>query len=153
MERFGSEGAVDLDEDDMELVVQQIWRSRCAVTGKRFGGHVLLTLTRWDCSRPPVADNLVLLMQSQARLLAEKGHAAFEPFVVQRVTSRLSWASAIVSEDNDFVRRDTEAMACSVSDRESIKTSSFDVGSKLCFGVLGALFGFNVARWGQMMLQ
>lgn len=58
-----------------------------------------LTLTRWDASRPPVSDNLVLLMHGEAQRLAEKGHSAFRPEVVQRITDRLAWASGVMATE------------------------------------------------------
>lgn len=69
-----------------------MWRSRCAVTNRRFGGHVILTLTRWDASLPPRPDNLVLMMQNEAQKLCDNGHAAFSEEVQQRIEERLRWA-------------------------------------------------------------
>ena len=56
--RFQNE-EVDLDEEDLEFVVHTLWNSRCAVNGKRFGGHDSLCLTRWDPAKPPTCSNLV----------------------------------------------------------------------------------------------
>ena len=53
---------VDLDDDDIDFIVCQVWRSRCAITQRKFGGHATLVLTRWDANQPPTPYNLVLLM-------------------------------------------------------------------------------------------
>jgi hypothetical protein len=76
----------------------QVWRSRCAVTNRRFGGHICLTLTRWDPTLPPVPYNLVLLMQNEAQKLYEQGHAAFAPEVVRAITERLAWAKKVCED-------------------------------------------------------
>lgn len=65
-ERFNTEDEINLDDDDMEFLIQQVWRSRCASTAKRFGGQVVLTLIRWDDKKPCDLDNLILLTQPEA---------------------------------------------------------------------------------------
>eukprot|EP01034_Spumella_vulgaris_P037752 gene37752-46582_t len=101
--RFATDREINMDEDDVEFVVQEIWRSRCATTGLRFGGHVCLALTRWDATKPPTPDNLVMLMQKEADKLHTQGQSAFSPELVQKITARLAWASVQVREDNDFL--------------------------------------------------
>jgi hypothetical protein len=68
------------------------------VSNRRFGGHIILTLTRWDPALPPVPYNLVLLMQNEAQKLHEKGHAAFAPEVVSAITERLAWAKKVCED-------------------------------------------------------
>jgi hypothetical protein len=85
-----------------------MWKSRCVITQKRFGGHIILTLTRWDAQRPPALDNLVLMMQNEATKLAEQGTSAFAPEIVQRVEKRLAWAREVLrldegGDDNDGI--------------------------------------------------
>lgn len=53
---------------------------------------MILTLTRWDASLPPVPYNLVLMMQNEAQKLCDKGHEAFPVEVRRRVEERLAWA-------------------------------------------------------------
>jgi hypothetical protein len=72
-----------------------MWRSRCAASGRRFGGHLILTLTRWDASQPPVPSNLVLLMQNEAQKLATQGQGAFSEEVQQKIGARLQWARGV----------------------------------------------------------
>jgi hypothetical protein len=75
-----------------------VWRSRCASTSRRFGGHVILTLTRWDASQPPTPHNLVLLMQNEAQKLHEHGKEAFPKEVVARIEERLAWAKKVCED-------------------------------------------------------
>jgi tRNA A37 threonylcarbamoyladenosine dehydratase len=93
--RFGNADALDFDEDDLELVVQQIWGARCAVTGRRFGGHAPLCLTRWDPKQPPVLDNLVLLAQGPMEQLLSAdgdGRQCFSEEVISSIEETLAWA-------------------------------------------------------------
>jgi len=102
-ERFGSEAGLNMDEDDVEFSVQQVWRSRCAITGRRFGGHVILTLTRWNAEAAPTTGNLVLLMQNQAKLLAEQGQSAFDEDTISKIAGRLRWAEdALTVQEKHF---------------------------------------------------
>jgi hypothetical protein len=54
-----------------------------------------MTLTRWRADHLPTPDNLVLMMQNEAELLAKHGHSAFSPEVVARIESRLRWAQEV----------------------------------------------------------
>lgn len=85
----------------MEFIVQQVWKSRCAITHKRFGGHIILTLTRWDASKPPTPYNLVLMMQNEADKLSEKGWDAFPPELVAKINRRLEWAEKACDDSWD----------------------------------------------------
>jgi hypothetical protein len=86
-----------------------VWKSRCPVTQKRFGGHVILTLVRWNENLPPGPDNLVLLMQSEAQKLMDGGQSAFNAEVRQKIESRLRWA-ATVAKDIYYPTNNTTAM-------------------------------------------
>jgi len=98
--------SVGLDDDDIEFVVGQVWGSRCAVTGKRFGGHQPLVMVRWRRDQGPTPDNLVLMVASSAKQVEEEDAAAqeqglntphcacFPPEVLAKIESRLSWARA-----------------------------------------------------------
>eukprot|EP00598_Pedospumella_elongata_P014016 CAMPEP_0185013890 /NCGR_PEP_ID=MMETSP1098-20130426/99036_1 /TAXON_ID=89044 /ORGANISM="Spumella elongata, Strain CCAP 955/1" /LENGTH=503 /DNA_ID=CAMNT_0027542963 /DNA_START=406 /DNA_END=1917 /DNA_ORIENTATION=- len=96
--RFGTEREINLDDEDIEFITQMVWRSRCASTNRRFGGHVILTLTRWDASQPPTPYNLVLLMQNEAQKLHDQGKSAFSAEVVERIEERLRWAKKTCEE-------------------------------------------------------
>jgi hypothetical protein len=114
--RFGSERAFDLDDDDVEWVCQQVWRSRCAVTGRRFGGQLTMCLTRWDAEQPPCASNLVLMLQEQAVRLAALGHAAFDADTQAKISQRLCWARTVC--DESWETPDGHTVASAASDKE-----------------------------------
>jgi len=99
IKRFQSDKEIDLDDEDIEFIVQQMWGSRCAVTNRRFGGHLTLTLTRWDPNHAPTAANLVLMMQDQAEkllVLKDSREALFGEAVVERIETRLRWAKQLL---------------------------------------------------------
>jgi len=52
-------GPVGIDDGDVEYILSELWRNRCAMTGDRLG--TVLTLARWDLSRPSSPSNIVLL--------------------------------------------------------------------------------------------
>lgn len=101
---FGTDKEVNIDDDDIEFIVQQIWRGRCAITNRRFGGHIILTLTRWDPVLPPVPYNLVLMMQSDAEKLRTQGKSVFPVEIIEKVEERLKWAKNIC--ENSWERVD-----------------------------------------------
>ena len=91
--RFGTSDEVNLDDDDLEIIVQGIWGGRCPITGKRFGGHNPLMLTRWRAELPPNIFNLVLVGQSEIEKCRELGPNAFEADgIKQKIDNRLKWA-------------------------------------------------------------
>ena len=65
------------DHDLIEFAVQYVWRGRCAVTGER-NERFPCALTRWDATKPAVADNLVLMKKHLADQLDEGGPAALK---------------------------------------------------------------------------
>ena len=67
------------------------------MTGRKFGGHSTLVLTRWAADQLPVPHNLVLLMPKQAQLLEDIGQSAFDAAVVQKINERLAWAKRVCS--------------------------------------------------------
>jgi len=83
---------LDIDEDDIEFVVQQVWHSRCAITGRKFGGHAPLVLIRWDKDHPPSPSNLVLLMQPYAELVTKGDMSFLKDEDKDRINMRLKWA-------------------------------------------------------------
>jgi hypothetical protein len=94
---------LNLDDDDLEFIVQQVWKCRCPVSLKRFGGHMTLTLIRWNRDLPPEPDNLVLLMQTEANKLMELGkEKAFSIEMIEKIEERLKWASKVWREMNDL---------------------------------------------------
>lgn len=94
--------------------VSQVWRSRCAVSNRRFGGHVILTLTRWDPILPPTPYNLVLMMQNEAQKLHEKGKEAFPAETVARIDERLRWAKKVCDESWETFDHTGGSQACPI---------------------------------------
>ena len=93
LRRFKTTEDVDLDDEDVEFIVQIVWRSKCAVTGKKFGGSRPLLLTRWDPALPPTPYNIVLMLEPRALKMEEEGvHAAFTGEVIDKINARLQWA-------------------------------------------------------------
>jgi hypothetical protein len=98
----GAEAEFLLNDEDVEFVVQQVWNSRCAITHRRFGGHIMLTLTRWHADEPASAYNLVLIMQNEAAKLAENHgnpDGVFPPEVIAKINKRLQWAKRVYCEE------------------------------------------------------
>ena len=52
-------GPAQFDHDDVEYLLGEVWRNRCAVNGDRLG--TVLELVRWDVSKPSDSSNLVLM--------------------------------------------------------------------------------------------
>lgn len=92
IKRFKNEDFEDLHDDDLEFIIQTVWKSRCSITRKRFFGPTSFTITRWDATLPPTLDNFVLLTIGPANQLASLGKNSFEKSVIDRVEARLSWA-------------------------------------------------------------
>ena len=115
-----------------------MWRSRCAVTNRRFGGHVILTLTRWDASLPPTPYNLALLMQNEAQKLHDQGaQAAFSPEVVARVNERLRWAKKVCEDSWETLDHTGGNQPCPVVVRKrEVGVKSEGPGHGLCEGRL-----------------
>ncbi|KAL3680679.1 hypothetical protein R1sor_023635 [Riccia sorocarpa] len=70
---FGTASEVELDKEEVAVIIREIWRGRSARDqGSREGGRgmwnamKMLTLTRWDVTKPPTIGNLVLLTFSEA---------------------------------------------------------------------------------------
>lgn len=129
-----------MDDEDIEFVVQQVWKSRCAVTGCRFGGHVILTLTRWDATKPPVMSNLVLMMQKEAQLLHERGQQAFDSLTVEKIQSRLDWAKIYLEEQEiQFSKGLKDGTHFFALDRNSSYGGSLfgGIGVSSCLSIVG----------------
>lgn len=111
----------------MEFIVSQVWRTRCAVTGRRIGGQSLMVLTRWNPNAPLTPYNLVLVQQSVLPFVENLFSSSSEvtpqsstenpltPEVIQRINDRLNWAKTVC--ENDWPPR-------GISDAELQKLSS-----------------------------
>lgn len=52
-------GPVQIDPDDIDYLMAELWKNRCAISGDRLG--TVLELYRWDKKRPATPNNLVLM--------------------------------------------------------------------------------------------
>lgn len=52
-------GAVQIDPDDVEYLMAELWKNKCGISGERLG--TVLELHRWDKSLPAAPSNLVLM--------------------------------------------------------------------------------------------
>lgn len=52
-------GPPQIDSDDVEYILTEVWRNRCCVSGEALG--TVLEIARWDLSKPSNCQNLVLL--------------------------------------------------------------------------------------------
>jgi hypothetical protein len=81
-------GSVQVDCDDVEYLVAEVWRNRCAVTGSRMG--VVLELARWDLSLPSACHNLVLLCTKSIHALDKHGKESFDISIRKKIEHRLA---------------------------------------------------------------
>ena len=156
LERFQTTELVDLDDDELEFVVQQVWRGRCAITGKRFGGHAPLELTRWDPEKPPVASNLVLLAHAERVAVSTVGgKISLDVKMKSHITQRLDWAEKFIAigqnDCSDGVYLTVDGSYKSKPQNKPPTSSPFSSNSP--FVLLGAtclscgiIFGYTWAR-------
>ena len=81
-------GPIQVDCDDVEYLVAEVWRNRCAVTGERMG--VVIELARWDLSKPSVCQNLVLMSAKAMQAFDKKGKESFDPAIRMKIERRLA---------------------------------------------------------------
>jgi len=58
-------GPIQIDPDDVEYLMAELWKNKCALSGDRLG--TVLELHRWDKSRPATPNNLVLMSIKSAQ--------------------------------------------------------------------------------------
>ena len=58
-------GEVQIDPDDVEYLMAELWKNKCAISGDRLG--TVLELYRWDMTKPATPNNLVLLSVKSAQ--------------------------------------------------------------------------------------
>ena len=92
-----------MNGDCYHVAALQVWRGRCAATGRRIGGHAPLVLVRWLDALPPTPANLTLLVQAEAAKLEEHGPDSFSPEVKRRIIDRLDWARRVWDDEAGFV--------------------------------------------------
>mmetsp|Transcript_26344 Transcript_26344/g.57782 ORF Transcript_26344/g.57782 Transcript_26344/m.57782 type:complete len:515 (+) Transcript_26344:85-1629(+) len=89
-------GPAQVDLDDVEYLMAEVWRNRCAVNGDRLG--TVLELVRWDLSKPSNPSNLVLMgtkaLQDFDKAYEKSGDGrdSIAPAVREKVEARLATA-------------------------------------------------------------
>ena len=87
-------GPVQIDADDVEYVLSEIWRNRCCASSASLG--TVLEISRWDISKPSNCQNLVILgvkamaQFDKAYLSTGDGRNAFPMEDRQRIENRLA---------------------------------------------------------------
>ena len=81
-------GPAQIDSDDVEYLLGELWRNRCAVTGAKLG--TILELVRWDLSKPSVCSNLVLMSTKAISAFDEKGRGGLSEEIRRKIESRLA---------------------------------------------------------------
>eukprot|EP00752_Nemacystus_decipiens_P012240 g10849.t1 len=82
----------EMDEAMVEYVVNQMWRGRCPVTGRRALGSNILEVCRWDRSEGGpgcVPSNLVLLSVKAANRIDAEGTSCVESAVRAKIEATL----------------------------------------------------------------
>ncbi|CBJ33328.1 conserved unknown protein [Ectocarpus siliculosus] len=88
----------DIDESVLEYIVNQMWRGRCPVTGRRALGSNILELSRWDRSEDGpgcVPSNLVLLAVDVANKLDEDGAGCVSAAAREKIEATLASQRAL----------------------------------------------------------
>jgi len=86
-------GPIQIDPDDVEYLMAELWKNQCAVSGERLG--TTLELYRWDRRRPATPNNLVLMCARLAKKFEEDferlgdGRDGLDDAVRGRVEARL----------------------------------------------------------------
>jgi tRNA A37 threonylcarbamoyladenosine dehydratase len=82
-------GKIEIMNDDIDYLLG-MWRNRCAVTGARLG--TVLSLARWDLSKPATSDNLVLMCTHALKAYDQKGKDTIPEEIQKKIESRLATA-------------------------------------------------------------
>ncbi|RYH06294.1 hypothetical protein EON65_43035 [archaeon] len=134
---------MNIDDEDIEFVIQQVWKGRCVVSNRRFGGHILPTLTRWHATEPCSTHNLVLMMQTEAEKLHTQGHGVFPAEVVKKIEDRLKWAREIQcaedmknSEINSLPARKRESQGGNINTSMLYVAQGLSIVGGVCLGLL-----------------
>jgi tRNA A37 threonylcarbamoyladenosine dehydratase len=94
-------GPAQMDADDVEYILCEVWRNRCCVSGETLG--TVLEISRWDLSKASNCQNLVVL--------GVKALAAFDK-------AALSTGDGRNSVDEEVRRKiDSRLMSCRIDSR------------------------------------
>lgn len=97
-------GPVQIDPDDVEYLMSELWKNKCGVSGERLG--TVLELHRWDKCRPASPSNLVLMAVKAAQKFEKDfeelgdGRKGVDAEVKRRVEARL--AMCVLDAEDDY---------------------------------------------------
>ena len=86
-------GPVQIDPDDVEYLMAELWKNKCGISGERLG--TVLELYRWDKTRPATPNNLVLMSVKSAQKFEKDfeslgdGRLGLDSNVRERIETRL----------------------------------------------------------------
>jgi tRNA A37 threonylcarbamoyladenosine dehydratase len=91
------EGAVsgsEVDIDDVEYLLMDLWKCQCAITDQRLGSQ--LELIKWDITKPARVDNLVLLSTEGWRTFRKAGGKdGLDKAMHDKIEARIQFAKVL----------------------------------------------------------
>ena len=97
-------GPIQIDPDDVEYLMAELWRNRCALSGERLGAS--LELFRWDKTLPATPNNLVLMclkasqkFESDFETLGD-GRKGVDDEIRRKVDARL--ATCVLGAEDEY---------------------------------------------------
>jgi tRNA A37 threonylcarbamoyladenosine dehydratase len=100
----GTEGwvtGVEIDADDVEYLMSELWRNRCYISGDRLGAQ--LELIKWDMGKAAAVDNLVLMSAKGLAKFKKVGKEGLDGETVERIERRLGVAKQLMEGIEEFV--------------------------------------------------
>ena len=90
----GAVHGVEVDIDDVEYLMAELWSNRCAITEVRLGNQ--LELIKWDVTKVASMENLVLMSaHGKAIFVTAGGKDGLPTHIIQRVEKRLAVVRAL----------------------------------------------------------
>jgi len=90
----GAVGKVEVDIDDIEFIMMDMWNNRCAITEERLGN--MLEIYKWRIDRPACVENLVLMSaRGRKKFLAGGGWKGLEQAIIEKVEKKLLYAKLL----------------------------------------------------------
>ena len=81
-------GTIQIDPDDVEYLMCELWKNKCAISGERLG--TVLELYRWDMTKPAKPSNLVLLSVKSAQKFEKDGRMGVDDVIRAKIEKRLA---------------------------------------------------------------
>jgi len=90
----GAVYGVEVDTDDVEYLMAELWRNRCLISGDRLGTQ--LELIKWDIKKKATLSNLVLMSAKGMKKFKEAGgKEGIDAQVRERIEARLELARRV----------------------------------------------------------